>query len=193
MTLLAALLVGLGAASLARAAPADPVPETLRSFIAAHYPGYHVPSRRQMIRGWARYSKTKVPPYACRGDFNGDGRIDAALILLGSSAWRLVAFHARADGSYDALEPRGLPGIQGEFERENPAQDFRVFTVKKGTRLRVSGSAGIAHKFDSIGLFLIDDPNSGVQFKWVAAPNSRHWDLRRKGFYSPTGFNALTD
>jgi hypothetical protein len=39
-------------------------------------------------------------PYAVSGDFNGDGRIDAALLLKRGSRALLVAFHAAPDGRY---------------------------------------------------------------------------------------------
>lgn len=194
-------LLLLGSASLGRAdrqaesrsSGRRVLPPALSKFIANRFPDLRLPGRSDMTGGWARYSKGGSAPYACWGDFNGDGRRDVALILLGREAWELLAFHARDDGGYDVLEPHGFPGAPGSFERAIPAQKLRLFTIKKGARLKVGLEAQPPYEYDSFAAALIADTSSVVHFEWVALSDSKREEDRRLGTYTASRFNDLTD
>ncbi|MFB3880320.1 MAG: stalk domain-containing protein [Armatimonadota bacterium] len=65
------------------------------------------------------------PPWLSTGDFSGDGRRDAALIVWKSNAGALLALHGRQDGSFEPVwlvpphepEPGSFPPRFGEVEQ----------------------------------------------------------------------------
>jgi hypothetical protein len=159
------------------------LPERTKEFLEGYFYDYRLPGPQDMTGEWALY-KNDVP-YAAWGDFNGDGRLDLALILIGQERWRLVELHQTVDGLFKEVDIEGsLPG-QEDFTRNKKVQDYRVFVVPAGERLVVDGSPVEAseHKYDSVAFFSIKAPDSGMHCCWN--PES--------GFHSTTRFNNFTD
>ena len=169
------------------------LPDSLTAFITESYPGFRVPTKEDRTGDWATYSKTDAVPYACWGDFNGDGLTDVALMLIKNDGWRLVAFHLTANGSYVDLKVVRFAGEMKNFYRNNPPQRFQVYTVKAGEAFKVGDRDSFysRYKFDSIAFFLIGDPTGGVHSAWRPAPNSPHEQFRLHGVYGQSKFGAL--
>lgn len=100
---MAALAFGIGtAASASEPKTPAPVPlvklaPALVAHIRREFPAYHLPTQADMTDEWLAHG---VEPFMTTGDFDGNGRGDTALILLGGVHWKLVAFHQDARGSY---------------------------------------------------------------------------------------------
>jgi hypothetical protein len=88
------------------------LPASLTESVAANFAGYHVPSPADIKEAWGA-KDAGVTPFLAQGDFNGDGRIDAALIILGESDWKLVIFE------------------QDDQQRFAPAAVFRPKTIEE--------------------------------------------------------------
>lgn len=104
-------IVGRGARQTVVPAPA------LQRTISRMFPGYRVPPPNEFAPGFLKGHQeqygTRTFPGACSGDFDGDGRRDAALLLVGPRHRYLVAaFRQRPDGSFGAwcLYGRGDEG-----------------------------------------------------------------------------------
>lgn len=100
----------------------SPVPPALAESVTANFPGYRVPGAAEIKEAWSA-SDAGASPFIAQGDFNGDGRIDAALIILGASDWRLVIFE------------------QDDQQHYAPTAVFRAKTIEE---LSSSGNAVIA-------------------------------------------------
>jgi hypothetical protein len=171
------------------------LPAPLAEFINKKLPDYHVPSDKDMIGNWAAYLKKDSVPYACWGDFNGDGRTDVVLIMIGKDTWGLFAFHQTAKGGYHFFEPGGFPGPDEDFYKSNAAQDFNVYTVRAGQELKTNGTSLSDYKAkrDTFAFFFLKDPMSGNLYEWRAYPDSKYKDIRKYGSYGASGFNDMTD
>lgn len=170
------------------------LPEALMRYIRVKFPDYRIPTKEDMTGEWGTYQKKDAVPYACWGDFNGDGLTDVALILIGKDQWRLVAFHQTAEGTYVASgKVVRFMGPDEIFYRRNPPQRFHIYTIKAGDVLKVGDKAAFntPYQFDSIAFFLIGDPASGIHSVWRAAPESRNEEIRLYGIYTQTNFGAL--
>jgi hypothetical protein len=76
----------------------------LRNALRQHYPGLRIASFAdygpELVRDLAEDEKVNAP-FACVGDFDGNGLKDAALLLTnGRRRWRLVAFHQTNEGGF---------------------------------------------------------------------------------------------
>lgn len=144
------------------------LPESLTKVINRNFPGFRVPTREDMTGEWATRSKKYAVPYACWGDFTGNGFTDIALILLGKDRWKLVMFNQTAKGEYEAYEARGYPGPDIEFTTVHPAQRFHIYTLSAGQKLKVDGSSVrlTQRELDTIIFSLLEDARSGIQFVW---------------------------
>ena len=145
------------------------LPDSLIVFIAENYPGFRVPTKEDRTGEWATYPKKDAVPYACWGDFNGDGRIDVALILIGNDGWRTLAFHRITGNTWEWLRLEGFPGPHGAFNQRYPAQDFRLYTLKAGMKLKLGAWVieSSLYQFDSITFsILMDDPGKLWRFTW---------------------------
>ena len=180
---------------LAGGKPALILPARLKDLIKTELPGFHLPARKDMVKAWAAYAKKDSLPYVCWGDFNGDGRTDVILILIGKDDWRLFAFHQTAEGGYHFLEPDGFPGPAGAFPKNNAAQEFYIYTVKAGEELKAGGTALIDYKakLDTFGFFFLKNKESGLLFEWAESPESEDKKIRKHGYYGASGFNDMTD
>ena len=169
------------------------LPDSLIAFIAESYPGFRVPTKEDRTGEWATYSKADAVPYACWGDFNGDGLTDVALMLIGNDGWRLVAFNQKVNGTYVDHKVIGFPGEEKNWYRYNPPQRFQVYTVKAAEAFKVGDRASFysRYEFDSIAFMSLGDPTSGKHSIWNAAPNSRHEKTRLYGIYLDESFGEL--
>src|SRR5690348_4751217 len=61
--------------------PVVELPGKLTQFISVKFPDLRLPGKADMKGGWATFHGKREIPYACWGDFNGDGLTDVALIL----------------------------------------------------------------------------------------------------------------
>jgi hypothetical protein len=124
------------------------VPESLTKYIKATFPGFRIPTGTDIVGKWATYSKKDAVPYACLGDFNGDGRTDVALILMGKDTWRIVAFQRMAEDGWEwgKLSRHRLP-IYPNF-----LQGVHIYTLKAGQMIIRDGESEDSSKeeFDSI-------------------------------------------
>lgn len=163
--------------------PMEALPEALRAELGRRFPAYHVPGPADLVEGWIPESDHAEPAFACRGDFNGDGRQEIATFLLAPDRWRLVAAH-HDGGSYIIHSLDRFPGRDEIFTRENPPQRFRLWTLNAGSALVVEGSDydRSRHQFDSIVLTL-SAPSGSMQYRWR--------DRRRA--YVASAFGSLTD
>ena len=159
------------------------LPERMKEFLENYFYDFRLPGPQDMTGEWTSY-KTDVP-YAAWGDFNGDGRLDLALILIGKERWRLVELHQTADGFFKEVDIEGsLPG-QEDFTRDKEVQNYRVFVVPAGQKLVIDGNPieATEHKYDSIAFFSLKPPDSGMLCQWN--PES--------GFHSTQRFNDFVD
>jgi hypothetical protein len=82
------------------------VAPALQRAIHQHFPGYAIPPMWAFDPDLIRYLSKEsegpgTPPQACVGDFDGNGRLDAALFLSNQRQdWLLVAFHQTVHGSF---------------------------------------------------------------------------------------------
>lgn len=160
------------------------LPERIRIFLEDYFPDYRLPGPQDMTGEWASFRKTV--PYAAWGDFDGDKRIDYALILLGRERWRLVELHQTPDGFFKEVDIEGsLPGPDGEFTVGSDPRQYHVFVVPAGKKLILEGEPDEAseHRFDSVAFFSLRSPESGMHCRW----------LPDKGFHSTTRYNNFTD
>ena len=173
--------------------PALVLPDSLIAFIAESYPGFRVPTKEDRTGDWATYSKTDAVPYACWGDFNGDGLTDVALMLIKNDGWRLVAFNLTASSTYVNHRVIRFAGEEKNWYRNHPPQGFQVYTVKAGEAFKVGDldSFYSRYEFDSIAFMSLGDPTSGKHSIWNAAPNSRHEKTRLYGIYLDDSFGDL--
>jgi hypothetical protein len=159
------------------------LPEQIRIFLENYFPDYRLPGPEDMTGAWAKFRTTV--PYAAWGDFDGDSRIDFALILLGHERWRLVELHQTPDGFFKEVDIEGsLPGNE-EFTIGSDPRDYHVFIVPAGKKLILEGEPVEAseHEFDSVAFFSLRSPDSGMHCRW----------LPDRGFHSTTRFNDFTD
>ena len=84
------------------------IPPPLASLIKKEYPEYRIPTREDMTGAWAGGAHGAFP-FAAWGDFDGNRRVDIALILLGDGDWELVVFHQGEHGVYRSFPLLSLP------------------------------------------------------------------------------------
>ena len=161
------------------------LPESLTQYIKAKYPNLRVPNVEDMTADWATYLKKDTVPYACWGDFNGDGMTDVALILIGKQRWRLLAFNQTDEHTYEALRLGHFPGPDRSFTRHHPLQNFYIYTLEAGKKLKVGEElvGHTQHEFDSIAFFRLGEPADGILYRWRTKNN----------LYGVTRFGGLTD
>jgi hypothetical protein len=169
--------------NLKNGVPVLVLPERTKEFLKDYFYDYRLPGPEDMTGEWASF-KDDVP-YAAWGDFNGDGRFDLALILIGQERWRLVELHQTADGLFKEVDIEGsFPGHE-DFTLDKQVQDYRVFVVPAGEKLIVDGKPDEAseYKYDSVAFFSLKTPDSGMRCRWN--PDS--------GLHYTTRFNNFTD
>jgi hypothetical protein len=88
------------------------VPAALVESVNANFSGYRIPAAADIKDAWAG-KEAGASPFLAQGDFDGDGRNDAAVIIIGDSDWKLVIFE------------------QDEQQHYAPAAVFRAKTVEE--------------------------------------------------------------
>jgi hypothetical protein len=142
------------------------LPKSLTKYIKATFPGFRIPTGTDMVGKWATYSKKDAVPYACLGDFNGDGRTDVALMLIREDKWRIVAFQRMAEDGWEweRLTPYRLPFYP------NFLQGVHIYTLKAGQMIIRDGKSEDSSKkeLDTIIYTVITEkPDQIEQHRWV--------------------------
>jgi hypothetical protein len=112
-------------------------PPALVASVKKNFPGYRIPIEADLTGHWAEREHAGAPPFACKGDFNGDGLTDAAIILLGKNVWRLVIFVQGSNGDFfpaHVARPKmraELPKV-GEDTSIAAPQEVILKTIEKG-------------------------------------------------------------
>ena len=144
------------------------VPTALEESIKANFPSYRVPEEKDFTAGWLDNGKPGTSSFLCLGDFNGDGIEDAAIILIGEQAWRLVVFEQDRSGKYQPAfvgRPKTKQELGKYWENEIllTPQQVRLRTVRKGeTWAPEAGDAPHLGRLrvDAIGLTTKPKPNA---------------------------------
>jgi hypothetical protein len=112
-------------------------PSTFVASVKNNFPNYRIPTEVDLTGHWAEREHAGVPPFACKGDFNGDGLTDEAIILLGENVWRLVIFEQGPNGDFFptyVARPKlrtELPRV-GEDTSIDAPQEVILKTIEKG-------------------------------------------------------------
>ena len=165
--------------------PVLALPESLTQYIKAKYPDLRVPGVEDMTSYWAMYLNKNTVPYACWGDFNGDGLTDVALILIGKQRWRFLAFHQSDEHGYESHGLERFPGPNRAFTGR-PPQTFQIHTLEAGKKLML-GDAPVdssQREFDSIVFLRSRDPSDGYLHST--------WSTSHK-FYGVSAVGGFTD
>lgn len=149
--------------------PVLELPDTLQAFIRKEFPDFRVPDAGDISGGWAETVTKGVLPYVCMGDFNKDGNEDVALLLIGEHRWRTFAFHQMKDGTWRKLRLERLPGTNAYSMKLNPPQQFHLYTLKAGDKVKVGELDWdrSVYKFDTILFSRLKNPTRVMQYRWV--------------------------
>src|SRR5262245_53506213 len=143
----------------------DSVPAALVDSVNANFSGYRIPAATDIKDAWAG-KEAGASPFFAEGDFTGDGRKDAALIILGDSDWKLVIFeqdeqqHYTPAAVFRAKTVEEAP-LYARFNVIAAPQQLILKTMRKGETWVVEGgdvSNDFALKFDSIELIYLPKP-----------------------------------
>ncbi len=160
------------------------LPSKLTQVIALEFPGMRVPGPGDMKGGWAKTADKNSVPYACWGDYNGDGLVDVALMLISSRTWVFQVFNQTKEG-YLVIDQRWFLGPEGNFYLYNRPRDHRVFTLGAGKKLDKDDPG---HELDTIIFQDIETPARYMQYDWFNAGPDSHESWRRQGgAYSKSG------
>jgi hypothetical protein len=123
--------------SASRTVPGMPLPTGLQASIDANFPGYRIPAAKDIIGGWANEKKPTDLSFLCRGDFNGDGIEDVAIILVGEQSWRLVIFEKDGQERHQVVfvaRPKSKAELGKNWEQQmlSDPQQLLLRTVRKG-------------------------------------------------------------
>jgi hypothetical protein len=162
------------------------LPQALVDAIGRELPGYRIPGAEDLRDRWLGYANESRLPYAAWGDFNGDGLIDVALILVSSDRWTVQSFHQQTDGGYQAHDLESFAGESGAFVRDHPPQEFALFVVSAGEDLVALDSTLIEdfrHPFDAIILTLLRAPESMQIYHW-SPEGHQLYGISAMGFFT---------
>ncbi len=106
------------------------LPPKLNESIRKELPGFRVPEAKDHTGNWNQNTDAGNLPYAVWGDFQGDGRTDVALILLGSKEWKLAIFH-QTDSGFTLGYSQGSK-FEGPDAQVPSAQILSLKLVPKG-------------------------------------------------------------
>jgi len=124
--------------SASRPASQEPfLPEGLQASVTANFPGYRVPEGKDIWGGWTVDQQPGAFSFLCRGDFNGDGTVNAAVILIGDQDWRFVILEKDTQGRYQpafVARPKNKEELGKYWEQQIliAPQQLLLRTVKKG-------------------------------------------------------------
>lgn len=135
------------------------VPASLADSVSANFPGYRIPAPSDIKEAW-NASDAGASPFLAQGDFNGDGRTDAALIILGDKDWKLVIFeqddqqHYAPAAIFRAKSVEEVPGQSADAVIASP-QQLILAAIKQGETWAPEGGdvpTEIKLKFNGIAL-----------------------------------------
>jgi hypothetical protein len=121
------------------------LPGHLNDSIRAQFPGVRVPAAKDRTGLWESDADDCTLPFAVWGDFNGDGRTDVALILLGDKEWKFVIFH-QTDSGYVAAHSGGAKTDTADALIQSP-QILSLKLIPKGKTYTYSGSRKLRYTF----------------------------------------------
>lgn len=160
------------------------LPDSLIQFVKRNIPDFHIPTKKDMHGNWAAYIKTGELPFMCKGDFDGNGKVDFALLLIGTEEWRLFSFHQVEDNKYEAIAIKRFPGPNKAYMK-SPPQRFRLQCLKAGETLVFNNTPvdTSKRKLDSIIFLDLDNSDRVLQFRW---------SMKYK-FYGTTSYSDLVE
>ena len=143
------------------------VPAGVRDALVADYPGFRIPASEDLVGGWQTPEPGQSPPLVCRGDFDGNGLVDVALLALGEGEWRLIAFNQISPGTF---KPYGLGPFTGaHWTAHNAPQQFRLEALSVGDAVSIDGKVveNSRRAFGTI-VFLRSGGKEVWQYRWYA-------------------------
>ncbi len=88
------------------------LPAEANQTLEHEFPGFRVPLEQDVVNDWA-IERGDIP-FAARRDFDGNGLLDYALVLVSEREWRIVILGQRAGGTFDvAYSEGGVYGSKG--------------------------------------------------------------------------------
>ncbi len=121
------------------------LPGHLNDGIRTQFPGFRVPTAKDRTGLWESDTDEGNLPFAVWGDFNGDGRTDVALILLGNKEWKFVIFH-QTDSGYVAAHSGGARTDMADALVQSP-QILSLKLIPRGKTYTYSGSRKLRYTF----------------------------------------------
>lgn len=121
------------------------LPDEFLAAIQTEFPDYRIPIESDLTGLWASH----FLPYSTWGDFNGDGSIDIAVILIKDGAWREVVMHKDNQAYVVALDREQElveVGTEGGIDSH---QQVVMRKVPKDTVETSSGNS-FSHNLDSV-------------------------------------------
>lgn len=156
------------------------LPEKLSQLIREHLTGFRVPEPKDCTGNWDQDTDAGNLPYAVWGDFQGRGRTDVALILLGNREWKLAVFHQHASGFNIAYSNRRKIDAPDALVRS--PQTLSLKLVAKG-KPYVLGTISKAGKEEQRYSFAVD----AIEFSGLETFLSlRYW---KEGKYQSMDFS----
>lgn len=131
------------------------LPPTLIEFIKNNMEDYSIVDLTFYKEGWEDNISNRELPFYTKSDFNGDGKIDFALLLFKSNVLELFVFHA-LDGTY-------LPFSLESFKYKQDKIDLVISVEPKGTWEAIDTSVTI--RSDGILLSFFSESQSKA-FYW---------------------------
>lgn len=192
-TLNAADQAGVPKIQSTKTGPVLVLPQPLSNYIKAKFPRFRVPGPNDMIGNWAQYkTKKDAVPYACWGDFNGDGLTDVALILLSSTTWTVTIFHQLQNKSYHSFNCVVYPPLAGkEIPINHTPLQFYLSTVKAGQKSIIKDKESwddIEYTYSQVFLSVLDGSLRGHLYHWGSATDSKWEEYRKYGFYGTRSY-----
>jgi hypothetical protein len=107
------------------------LPESLAARVSSDFPGFRVPSETDITGDWAHERHPGSLPFVTWGDYNGDGFVDVALLVLSDSHWKVIVAHQNPDVSISTTEVIGAAITNDDRGLQTPTKLF-LSTLKRG-------------------------------------------------------------
>lgn len=119
------------------AAPQEPpaVPAAVLAAMSEKFPGY----RLAQPADFGETSFQGPSRAVVQGDFDGNGLVDTAVVLVGADGWQVVPFIQEPAGTFTGTAVEHFVGSDAEFRRRVPVTGLHVETLIKGQSLRAQG------------------------------------------------------
>ena len=127
------------------------LPDLLVAQAKKSFPDFRIPKEEDITGIWANVRLSGEFPFVTSGDFNGDGLVDAALILIRNDdkAYKIVLFH-KTDTGY-SVGTAELGGIFSEISSDALVpQDYYLILIPKGSSVPMDDTVFVANN-DSVG------------------------------------------